>query len=357
MNMSKLNPGNGNYIGRFRMRRPKRRQLHCALLLVLALSACTVPPAFDRELVCSRSALQCAPFRLDTGFSRIADSRLDEISGLAVSRMSDDRLWVLNDSGGEAALYMIDARGNYLGRVEITGAENRDWEELATFTYEGRPHLVIADVGDNANIAPGETRGKRPFVTLYIVEEPRIDGPRPALNQKAMVRWSQHFVFDNGPLDCESAAVDPDSGHLLLLSKRTEPPVLYELPLGPEYADSQLVARRVANVDGLPMPLDEDQLPDTRYGKYAFQNTAMDIASDGRHAVVLTYGATWLFERRYDESWAQAFSRDPQLIATPFLKQAEALAFTPDGGSLYITSEGIPAPLLRLRRDQVIPIP
>lgn len=332
-------------------------RLNGALLLALGLTACIVPPAFDREQVCSRSVLSCAPFLLDNSISRISEKRLDEISGLAVSRMGDDRLWAINDSGGEAALYMIDARGNYLGRVEVTGAENRDWEELATFDYEGRPHLVIADVGDNANLAPGETRGKRPFVTLYIVEEPRLDGPRPALNQKVAVRWTQRFSYDHGPRDCESLAVDPDTGHLLLMSKRTEPPVLYELPLGPEHADTQLVARRVADVAGLPMPLDEDKLPNTRYGKYAFQNTAMDIASDGRHAVVLTYGATWLFERRFDESWAQAFSRDPQLIATPLLKQAEALAFTPDARSLYVTSEGIPAPLLRLRREQAIPIP
>ncbi len=328
-----------------------------AALMLLALAACVVPPAFDREEICGRSVLECAPFVLKADQGRVSDPLLAEVSGLTVTRMSDERLWAINDSGGEAALYLIDAQGNYLGKVEVSGAVNNDWEELASFTWEGKPHLLIADVGDNANLQPGEVRGKRPFVTLYIVEEPRIEGNRPSLNQRVAVRWRQEFVYEDGPRDCESVAVDGDNQRVLLMSKRTNPPVLYELPLGPAHGKARGVARRLAHVSGLPMPLDKDKLPDTRYGKYSFQNTAFDIASDGRQAAVLTYGATWLFERRFDESWAEAFARDPRLVATPPLRQAEALAFTPDGGSLYVTSEGIPAPLLRLNRERSIPIP
>lgn len=325
--------------------------------LLLALAACVVPPVFDRQTVCSRSVLECAPYELQPGYGRVSDPLLAEISGLTVSRMGDERLWMINDSGGEAALYLVDDRGNYLGKVEVSGAANNDWEELAAFTYEGKPHLLIADVGDNANLAEGETRGHRPYVTLYIVEEPRIEGARPTLNQRVPVRWTQEFVYEDGPRDCESVAVDPDNARVLLMSKRTNPPALYELPLGPEHGKTRGTARKLAYVTGLPMPRDEEKLPDTRYGKYAFQNTAMDIANDGRHAAVLTYGATWLFERRFDETWADAFSRDPALVATPPLRQAEALAFAPDARTLYVTSEGIPAPLLRLVREASIPTP
>lgn len=328
-----------------------------AVLPLLLFTACVLPPAFDREAVCSRSVLQCAPYALATDYGRIAEPRLDEISGLAVTRWSDDRLWAINDSGGKAELYLIEGNGNYLGSVEVSAATNLDWEELATFYFEGRPHIVIADTGDNANMSHGDTRGKRSFVTLYIVEEPVIQGARPTLNQRVTVRWSQQFVFEDGPRDVESIAVDPDSGKLLLVSKRASPPMLYELPLGPEFAGQRSVARRVAPVDGLPIPRDKEKLPDNRYGKYSFQNTAMDISSDGRQAAVLTYGAAWLFQRNADETWAQAFARDPELIATPFMAQAEALAFTPDGNTLYVTSEGIPAPLLRLQREQDVPIP
>jgi len=329
-------------------------RLNCARALlatgvVLVIAACAGSPAFDRAAVCSRSVLECAPFVLDGRAGRIEDPLLSEASGLAVSRSSDQRLWTINDSGGEAALYMVNERGRYLGRVEVTGAANFDWEELATFSYEGRPHLLIADVGDNP--------GQRLSVTLYIVEEPAFDGPRPPLNARVPVRWIQEFVYEDGPRDCESVAVDPDTGKVLLISKRTEPPVLYELPLGPEYAGQRLVARRIASVTGLPVPMDKEKLPNNRFGKFSFQNTALDISSDGRSAAILTYGATWLFERNFDEDWASAFARDPKLIATPFMVQAESLAFTPDGRSLFITSEGTPAPFMRLRREESISIP
>ncbi len=342
-------------VGKDKQRRRLRK--HPAATMLLFLAACVVPPAFDREAVCSRSVMTCAPYDLATGYGRITDPVLDEVSGLAVTRWSDDRIWAINDSGGEAALYLLDSSGQNLGKVEVSGAKNTDWEELATFYHEGRPHIVIADVGDNGGQKNGETVGKRPFVTLYIVEEPRVQGPRPALNQRVAVSWVQNFTYEDGPRDCESLAVDPDSGKLLLISKRTNPPMLYELPLGPEFADEKLVARRVAYVDGLPIPRDKEKLPDNRYGKFAFQNTAMDISSDGRQAAVLTYGATWLFQRHSDETWAEAFARDPMLVATPFLAQAEALAFTPDGRKLYVTTEGIPAPMMRLTREQTLPIP
>lgn len=343
------------------MTHSKEQKSACRRILavtgLLALASCVVPPAFDREEVCSRSVMACAPYELVAGYGRVTDPMLAEISGLAVTRWSDERIWAINDSGGEAALYLLDAGGNYLGKVEVSGARNSDWEELATFYHEGRPHIVIADVGDNANLKEGEIRGQRSHVSLYIVEEPRFEGARPALNERVKLSWTQKFVYEDGPRDCESVAVDPSSGMLLLMSKRTNPPVLYELPLGPEYAGERQVARRLGFVDGLPIPRDKEKLPDNRYGQYSFQNTAMDISSDGRQAAVLTYGATWLFERHSDETWSEAFARDPMLVATPFLTQAEALAFTPDGRSLYVTTEGIPAPMLRLERQRSLPIP
>ncbi len=336
-------------LAKFRAGRHGPARALLAIGITLIVAACARTPLFDRDAVCSRSVLECAPFLLEPGYGRIDDPMLSEVSGLAVTRNSDERLWVVNDSGGEAALYLVNDRGRYLGRVRVDGAANVDWEELAAFSFEGRPHLLIADVGDNG--------AQRPSVTLYVVEEPRFEGARPPMNARVAVRWIQEFTYEDGPRDCESVAVDPDTGNVLLISKRTNPPVLYELPLGPEYAEKKQVAKRIASVAGLPVPMGKEKLPNNRFGKYSYQNTAMDISSDNRSAVVLTYGATWLFERSFDETWASAFSRDPKLVATPFMLQAEALAFTPDGRDLYITSEGIPAPFMRLRREEAIPIP
>jgi hypothetical protein len=74
----------------------------------------------------------------------------------------------------------------------------------------------------------------------------------------------------------------------------------------------------------------------------------MDVSPDGSTAVVLTYKNGYIFQRMAGEDWAQAFKKIPQLIRLPRLRQAEALCFAADGRTLFVTSEKIPAPLLRL---------
>jgi hypothetical protein len=64
--------------------------------------------------------------------------------------------------------------------------------------------------------------------------------------------------------------------------------------------------------------------------------------------VVVTYKDAYLFRRPAGEDWATAFARSPQLIPLPPMRQAEAISFAADQRSLYVTSEGRPAPLYRL---------
>ena len=75
------------------------------------------------------------------------------------------------------------------------------------------------------------------------------------------------------------------------------------------------------------------------------ETTAMDISSDGMHAVVLTYGDAYEFVRKKDETWAQAFSREPRRIKMPPRKQGESICYGTDGKTLYLTSEYESQPL------------
>ena len=52
------------------------------------------------------------------------------------------------------------------------------------------------------------------------------------------------------------------------------------------------------------------------------------------------------YPRTGGEPWPQAVQRRPQQHDVPWLHQAEALAWTPDGRGLYATGEFSPAPLL-----------
>jgi hypothetical protein len=136
-------------------------------------------------------ATGCAPPSLP--FSRLAglitNGELDEVSGIAASRVHDDVLWAVEDSGNPARLYAISRRGRVLARYSLEGAKNKDWEDLASFDLDGKHYLLLADTGDNG--------GQRRDFILHVFEEPsslRNGTLKPAAGRstRRMARGSPH---------------------------------------------------------------------------------------------------------------------------------------------------------------------
>lgn len=285
-----------------------------------------------------------APFGPAQKVGRLQDDRLTECSGLDASPTSPDLFWAVNDSGNGPFLYALGEDGRNRGRVRVAGARNHDWEELSTFTWRGKPMILVADFGDN--------RQRRDAHTLYVVEEPRLVGERLDESAIADVVWRIDFSYPDRPHDAESAAVDSADEKVLVLTKRDDPPLLFEVPLKPSPADSLVTARKITNVDRIPSPSLEDLT--RKYGMFYSQPTALDLSPDGRLAAVLTYKYAYLFHRGSGDSWAAAFSRDPVPIPLPLardfadLSQREAICFTLDGRALLATSEGQGAGIYRL---------
>jgi len=260
------------------------------------------------------------------GFVRLADRAVDEASGLAVSRRDPAFLWLVNDSGAPATLHLAGRDGSTHGTVAIRGVENIDWEDLATFTLGGEHFLLIADTGDN--------NSNRPTSKLHCIAEPSLPESGETLDLTVDPAWSITFRYEDGPGDCESVAVDAAAREILLISKRTKPPALYRLPLAANTGGQIAVAERLGPVAPLPPPTGGLSIP------FGSQPTALDLSADGRHAAVLTYVTTFVFPRRPDESWTEAFARDPIRLPRHKLPQAEALAFSPDARIIFVTSEG-----------------
>ena len=318
-------------------------------LLLLAGSAGAVscrsdaPPPAAPSVTLSRAA-----DREGAIAGNIVDPAITEASGLAASRRRGDVLWVLNDSGNPPEVFAVSTNGAVLARHPVPGIGNRDWEDLASFVHEGTPYLVIAETGDNE--AVHET------CALYVVEEP---APAEGAGEPLPLAWQIRFRYEDGPRDCESVAVDPAGARVLLLSKRDEPPVLYELPLQPQGGDEDevITARRLGALTTLPRPTADD-LRDT-HGRFRAQPTAMDLTPDGRALAILTYKNAYLYDRDPGQSWIEAFVAAPRVILLPHpgtgvMRKREALCFSSDAGSVFVTSEGQPAPLFRqdgLRND------
>ncbi len=269
---------------------------------------------------------------------------LREVSGMATSRRRDDVLWVHNDSGSPPYLYAITTSGDRLGHVRLKRSTYRDWEDMASFEFEGRPMLLIADVGDN--------RATRRYAWLHVIEEPVVPEEGLGEDGEVEVEWSVPFRFPEGAADCEAVAVDADAGRVLLLTKRQRPPRLYSLPLRPQNAKpaaGRLVdAELLGTLTTIPGPTPQDVMEDPVRSTYLSQPTAMDLAGD--ELIVLTYRHAYRFERRDDALWSRVLAGKPDIIPLPAMKQSEAISFDRAGVGAFVTSEKRRAPLYRLER-------
>ena len=272
----------------------------------------------------------------------LENKAIDEASGLAASHLRPDILWIINDSGNEPLLHALGLDGSDRGFVRVDGAENIDWEDLASFIYNGTPYLLIADVGDNPE--------HRETGTIYIVKEPRIQGVRLRNGLSVSPERKIDFRYEDTPRDCEAVGVDTENRRIFLITKRTVPPMLYQLPLLPIHGPSILTAEKVTDLTGIAGNNASGTLSHTLldYINYQSSPTAMDIAPDGLMAAILTYNAIYLFSRTPGENWIRAFSGKPVMVPIPRLYQAESLCFGMKGDRVFFTSEKDPAPLYRM---------
>lgn len=133
-----------------------------------------------------------------------------ETSGLAYT---DGKLWTLNDSGNEAAIYRIsETNGSILQTVTITNATNVDWEDIAADAN----YLYIGDFGNN-------THGNRDDLKIYRINKHTI-GNGPAVNVTADIIDFSYSDQDplnlppsesnNTEFDCEAFFVKDNLLHL-----------------------------------------------------------------------------------------------------------------------------------------------
>lgn len=263
----------------------------------------------------------------------VTDERISEISGLAASRRHEGIYWVHNDGDNPAELYAIDGTGSLRATLRIAGLRNVDWEDLDAFEHEGRSYLLIADVGDNG--------GMRGELRLIVVEEPQSLG-----DAEHAPAWVVRFHWPDGPRDCEAVAVDARAGEVLLISKKRVPPELFRVSLQPRDATLQ-VAERIGSLAGIAQPTAEDLVRNPVYGRYRSQVTGADISPDGRLLAVLNYRTAYLWSRA-SEGWGETVRQRPRVLDFPWIPQAEAIGFDASGLNLWIGSERLPAPLLRL---------
>ena len=80
------------------------------------------------------------------GDSHTLHKDLKEISGLEYDK--NGTFWGIGDSGNDPILFGIDEIGNPITEINLTNAENNDWEDLA---LDENDNLLIGNFGNNKN--------------------------------------------------------------------------------------------------------------------------------------------------------------------------------------------------------------
>jgi hypothetical protein len=273
------------------------------------------------------------PFQL-TGL--IYSKQLNEISGIQADNAF--RWWVHNDDG-VARIHLVSLAGDELAAMQLKGAENHDWEDLAAVPRGNGRLLVVGDIGDND--------ARRKNIQLYFIQWPQAEGGG-AYPKTLDVLHTASLSYPDGPRDCESMAYDPSSGQILLMSKRDVPPRLYGVAVETALAQRHLMLDFLVEVQSFRPATTQDLLLSPLEGAWVSQPTGMDISADGLVAAVITERSLYLFQREKGQSWPQAFLESPLEIPGPPTAHEEAVGISPDGHSLVVTTEGLSAPIYRL---------
>lgn len=312
------------------------------IVVTLLLAGCAAPAGTENghaEGVGAELQRTCPVPRAARPFEQAA---ITEASGIARSQREPCVFWVHDDSGADAVIYAVDGAGAHLGEAKLD-APAIDWEDIASFTLDGSPFLLIGDVGNNARL--------RTAVSFLIVAEPLLPERGTPGSVTVTDVLEIEVRFSGEPLNIESVAVDPATDEILVVSKGAHPiapadasgpnQALYTASLSEAMAQHVVTLEFRAFLRGIkPGPGDD---PANAYvlGISSGQTTAMDLHPDRREVAILTYREILAWERAPTQSWAQAVDAMPRAVAVPDPGKdtMEGLAYSHDGALFLVADE------------------
>ncbi len=243
-----------------------------------------------------------------TQLFKFADAQIDESSGLGTSSYGDGIVYTHNDSGDTARFFAVNSSGATVAIYTLKGVTAHDWEDMETGTdASGKPVLYFGDIGDNS--------AKRTEIDVYQVPEPR--GP------SANVPWIRYrFAYPDGPHNAETLMVDPHTHRIFIASKAAiGDGLLYEAP----------AVLSTTAINKLAVVVPQRTVP--------MLTTSGDISPDGKLMVLLTYFAAY---------WSVGVNGELHEFPVTEQRQDEAIAFTRDGKSVLVGSEGVHSAVYRI---------
>lgn len=270
--------------------------------------------------------------------------QVNEASGIAVSRKFPGRLYHVNDSGGGPYFYVSGMEAKGTKPVRISGYESRrsDFEDMTLGECSpGKSCIFIGDIGDN--------RKRREYAEIIVIEE------LPDFGSMTEPLKRIKIAYPDGPHNAEGLAIHP-GGDIFILTKEEEkdltkayPARLYKLPKDKWInADDEVITLEYTGAIDLP-----SLLPNASpLGQVV---TSLDIASDGKKFLVLTYEDAVEFGIDLSAGGLKPAAKmkegtDYRVIEITSLPQQESVAYVDGGtGFIYDTEHHLfEAPIMRV---------
>jgi len=242
--------------------------------------------------------------------AELTEKKLDEISGIATSAANPGYLWVHNDSGNPAVVYLIDQNLDIKLECKLQGVKNRDWEDIAVGPgpEEGKTYVYVGDIGDN--------NARHAVKYIYRFEEPVVSANAGEMIIKEFDTIT--FSLEDGKKDTESIMVHPETKDIYLVSKRERPVFVYHLRY-PFNDNDTLTAKKLVS---LPLT----------------QIVSAGFSPDGDEILMKNYDEIYYWEVGQG-SVADALKKKPQRLKYTEEPQGESIAFNLDGSGFYTLSE------------------
>jgi hypothetical protein len=237
-----------------------------------------------------------------------------EISGVAASRINPGILYIHNDSGNSAQVYLTDGTGANKGTLSLTTVGNRDWEDIAVGPgpIAGKSYIYIADIGDN------DTKYSSVFV--YRFPEPDLTGIALPLVTNITAVDMIELKYPDGPRNAETLMVDPLTKDIYIASKESNISKIYTARY-PQSITSATVLSPVVQL-------------------YFNKATGGDISPDGTEILLRSTDAIWYWKLAAGTGISAGLITKPQ--HAPYANnepQGEGVGFAADGTGYYTDTE------------------
>jgi hypothetical protein len=245
---------------------------------------------------------------------KIADPRLDELSGLIATKTG---FITVDDSATVAShkrIFYLDTGCKVVKQVKYSGSGPRDTEDMA-LSPDGKT-LWVGDIGDNDKT--------RPTIGLWKM---------PADGSKSPVLYRLRYPAGDGPFDAEGLMINGDGSPIVVTKEASKVSLFIATGTLKSGETDGVAMKRAAD---LKLPSTTTENPLGLIGRLVVTGAA--VSPDRSKLVIRTYADAFEFPVSNDDLVA-AVKGTPTATALPNEPQGESISYSADGKYLYTVSD------------------